>query len=109
MSDRRAEEIGRYDRWARQAPEDPWPNFISYMEEFHGTRWPTCQHCGQTVVMALQGFYGGGSWTTNREDEGPLGTGTAPGTTCLESPDGEHDARRIEPAATAATTKEDAD
>ena len=99
----------RFERWQREAPDNPWEAHELFMEMFYGGRFPTCCYCGKTVVMALQGFYSGGSFTTQLEAEGPLfgdpgGDLDLDGFACAESPpDREgHDAHHIEPAVEAA-------
>ena len=44
---------------------------ILEMQETYGTRSPVCNWCGEPVWMSLQGFFSGGSWTTNPDNEGP--------------------------------------
>jgi hypothetical protein len=71
--------------------DGPWEDFIDYMELTYGTRSLLCDWCKRPVWMALQGFYGGGVWTTDKEHEGPASNGlNEPGTVCSESPDDEH-------------------
>ncbi len=68
----------------------PWQDHIAFMHANYGRRDPACRWCGESVWMALQGFYAGGPVHLFR-DEGPLGTGCPPGTDCPSSPDGQHD------------------
>ena len=49
----------------------PWDSHIECMMAAFGTRTPVCELCGELVVMALQGFVGGGIWTTELDAEGP--------------------------------------
>lgn len=74
-----------------QEDESPWDFHVRYMEDVFGRRDPECVLCGQNVYMALQGFFGGGIWTTEEADEGPASPGlNGPATDCAESPDGRH-------------------
>lgn len=50
--------------------------------------------------MALQGFYGGGIWTTNPKNEGSNFGGNEvdeEAMDCPKSPDGRHDAKSLNP------------
>lgn len=69
----------------------PWEFHVEWMDEHYGRRDPECFWCGERVVMSLQGFYGGGIWTSDHEDEGPGTAACGPGVTCPTSPDGAHD------------------
>jgi hypothetical protein len=71
-------------------PDDPWQEHIDFMYGHYGRRDPECVWCGHRVVVALQGFYGGGSWSTDTDDEGPASS-PGDGRTCAASPDGTHD------------------
>ena len=51
--------------------QTPWDEHVAYMEREYGTRSPACLHCSEPVWLALQGFFSGGSWTTNPDNEGP--------------------------------------
>ena len=61
------------------------------MYEHYGRRDPECFWCGETVYMSLQGFLGGGSWTTNSAEEGPGNVASLGAMFCEPSPDHMHD------------------
>lgn len=71
--------------------DDPWETHIDFMYEHFGRRDPDCTWCGRPVVMALQGFYSGGTWSTDSDDEGPHSAPSPEAMRCDESPDEEHD------------------
>ena len=91
-------EIG-WNGWDRDdIPSDwddapsPWEVHEEHMRRYYGRRDPECFWCGETVYMALQGFYSGGTWTTDPVSEGPLSVGgDGLATRCPESPDDGHD------------------
>jgi hypothetical protein len=68
----------------------PWRHHVEFMISTFGRRDPACRFCNRPVVMSLQGWYGGGAWTTNRDAEGPAGVGSESGEACDASPDGLH-------------------
>ena len=73
---------------------DPWNVHVAEMMADYGTRSPACIHCGESVWMSLQGFFGGGTWTANANNEGPCFGGNlvdVEGTRCASSPSGEHE------------------
>ena len=86
-------------QWAQESIDPhlgPWDRHVAWMNVVYGRRDPECIHCGQRVWMTLQGFYAGGSWTTDPRHEGPLFGGESladEGQGCASSPDGEHEAQ----------------
>jgi len=89
-------ELVLVDREARpQEVPTPWELHVDWMVTHYGRRDPACVYCGEHIWMALQGFLGGGSWTTKQADEGPASSLDQVGQRCSESPDSEHCAMRI--------------
>ena len=72
-------------------PKGPWEFHVEWMDEHYGRRDPECFWCGEHVVMSLQGFYGGGIWTTDENLEGPCTAASGPSTVCSSSLDYQHD------------------
>jgi hypothetical protein len=91
---------GMKSRFGLERQPSAWDEFVDYMEMTYGTRSPLCDWCKKPVWLSLQGFYGGGMWTTDKEHEGPVsaslgGPGTEPGTVCSESQDPEDHGHQV--------------